>query len=106
MVLFTLARNGNLWQKRASIVSTFAWLRTHQLGLAIELAEILWPERHDLLQKAAGWMLRETGKYVDEVLLTGLLDSRAHEMARTYLRYAIEKLPAETKHQYMEAKHR
>lgn len=103
-VLYDLARQGNLWQKRASIVSCFAWLRTGDVGPTLELAEILWPETHDLLQKATGWMLRETGKYVDEQLLRDFLDHHAHEMPRTCLRYAIEKLDTPLKQHYMKAK--
>lgn len=70
------------------------------------MAEILWPEQADLLQKAVGWMLRETGIYVDEGLLTNFLDRHAHEMPRTALRYAIEKLSPERRKWYMDAKQR
>jgi 3-methyladenine DNA glycosylase AlkD len=76
-------------------------VRKKQVGPTIELAEILWPEKHDLLQKAVGWMLREVGKYVDESLLTDFLDRHAHEMPRTCLRYAIEKLTPQQRTYYM-----
>jgi 3-methyladenine DNA glycosylase AlkD len=76
-------------------------VRKKQVGPTIELAEILWPEKHDLLQKAVGWMLREVGKYVDESLLIDFLDRHAHEMPRTCLRYAIEKLTPQQRTYYM-----
>ncbi len=103
-ILFTLARSGKLWHQRAAMVSCFAWLRQKQAGPTIELAELLWPETHDLMQKAVGWMLRELGKYVDESLLIGFLDGHASCMPRTLLRYAIERLSPEQRLYYMQLK--
>jgi 3-methyladenine DNA glycosylase AlkD len=100
-ILFDLASSDKLWHKRVAIISCFAWVRKKQVGPTIELAEILWPEKHDLLQKAVGWMLREVGKYVDESLLIDFLDRHAHEMPRTCLRYAIEKLTPQQRTYYM-----
>ncbi|MCA9341939.1 DNA alkylation repair protein [Candidatus Saccharibacteria bacterium] len=105
-VLFELAKRDDLWSKRVAIVSCFAWLRNKQLGPTIELAKILWPETHDLLQKAVGWMLREVGNYVDQQLLLDFLDDHAHIMPRTELRYAIEKLSPKLKKHYMASKSR
>ena len=100
-ILFQLAKKG-LWHKRTAMVSCFAWLRRGEVGPTLELAGILWPERHDLLQKAVGWMLREMGKRVDEQLLLNFLDTHAHEMPRTELRYAIERLDTATRTRYMQ----
>jgi 3-methyladenine DNA glycosylase AlkD len=100
-VLISLARSNRLWHQRAAMVSCFAWLRKHDVGPGLEIAEILWREQHDLLQKAVGWILREIGKYVDEALLLDFLDHHAHKMPRTQLRYAIERLSPETRQQYM-----
>lgn len=100
-ILFVLAKSKKLWHQRTAMVSCFAWLRNSEIGPTIELAEILWPEKHDLLQKAVGWMLRESGKRVDESLLFDFLDLHAHAMPRTELRYAIERLPKERRLYYM-----
>ena len=50
------------------------------------------------MRKAVGWMLREAGK-VDQELLLDYLEAHYHEMSRTTLRYAIERLP-EPERQY------
>jgi 3-methyladenine DNA glycosylase AlkD len=100
-VLFDLAARDGLWHKRTAMISCFAWVRKREVGPTMELAERLWPEKHDLLQKAVGWMLREVGKYVDESLLVDFLDRHAYEMPRTELRYAIERLPEDRRREYL-----
>ncbi|MGB4759181.1 MAG: DNA alkylation repair protein [Candidatus Saccharimonadales bacterium] len=100
-LLFELARSDMLWQRRVSIISTFAYIKTGDPAATLELAELLWPDTHDLMQKATGWMLREVGKRIDEALLLGFLDKHAHELPRTCLRYAIEKLPPQQRTYYM-----
>jgi 3-methyladenine DNA glycosylase AlkD len=103
-VLYTLAKNKNLWSRRVAILSTPAFFAVGDATHTIKLAEILLHDKHDLMHKAVGWMLREVGKCVDIKLLTNFLDIHAHEMPRTTLRYAIERLsPAQQKH-YMQAK--
>jgi 3-methyladenine DNA glycosylase AlkD len=56
-------------------------------------------DKHDLIHKAVGWMLREVGKRCGEKYLTGFLDENVKIMPRTALRYAIERFP-ETKRKY------
>ena len=45
------------------------------------------------MNKAVGWMLREMGKRVSMDLWHDFLCQHAHEMLRTVLRYAIERMP-------------
>ena len=82
-VLFELARSDDLWQRRVSILSTFAFIKKGDPVTTLELAEILLRDKHDLIQKAVGWLLREAGKRCEEKLLTDFLDAHAHEMPRT-----------------------
>jgi 3-methyladenine DNA glycosylase AlkD len=57
-------------------------------------------DKHDLIHKAVGWMLREVGKR-DEGLLRKYLDKNYARMSRTTLRYAIERLPEEFRQYYL-----
>ena len=98
-VLDELAQSDNLWKQRMSMVCSW---KTSQMGdpsWCLRYAEIHLHHPHDLMHKAVGWMLREMGKRVSEDLLRDFLHQHAHEMPRTMLRYAIEKLP-EPERQY------
>jgi 3-methyladenine DNA glycosylase AlkD len=97
--LYELA-TGGLWHKRVSIISTFYFLREGDITDTLQLAELLVSEKHDLLQKAVGWALREMGKVDDTVLYT-FLDTHAATMPRTMLRYSLEKIPTKKKNYYM-----
>ncbi len=93
--LYELAGQGQtLWEQRVAIVSTMAFVRKGQLDDTYAIAELLLERRaplHDLLQKATGWLLRETGKR-DEGRLVTWLRERQNTLPRTLFRYAIEKL--------------
>jgi 3-methyladenine DNA glycosylase AlkD len=54
------------------------------------MAERHLADKHDLMHKAVGWLLREMGKR-DPGLLRNFLKEHSHEMPRTALRYSIEK---------------
>ena len=95
-ILFRLARSGIVWERRIAVLSTFAFIKQGDASTTLELAAILLDDRHDLIQKAVGWMLRETGKRVDRDLLVGFLREHAARMPRVMLAYATEHLsPAE-----------
>lgn len=103
-LLHDLARNGkSIWEQRIGMVSTMAFLRAGQLDDTYAIADIYLtkePPLHDLLQKAAGWLLREAGKR-DAQRLKDWLELRAATLPRTLLRYAIEKFSAEEKQYFL-----
>ena len=102
-ILFELARSKNFWERRISLISTFAFIRDGKLDISLELAEILVDDKHDLIQKALGWMLREIGKKDLETEET-FLKIYYKQMVRTALRYAIEKFPEEKRLKYLRGK--
>jgi len=92
-LLRRLARSPELWRRRVAVIATFDDIRRDAPALALELCRKLLGDRHDLMHKACGWMLREAGKR-DVALLRQFLRRHAQRMPRTMLRYAIEHLPA------------
>ncbi|MDR2098628.1 MAG: DNA alkylation repair protein [Rickettsiales bacterium] len=99
-----LAASKNLWRERISIVATYYFIKRGEFAPTIEFAEKFIGHKHDLIHKAAGWMLREAGKAGDAGYraLLAFLDGHARDMPRTMLRYAIERMPKELREKYME----
>lgn len=101
-VLYKFAKSDNLWEKRISIISTFGFLRKDQFKDTLAIAEILLHDKHDLIHKAVGWMLREIGKR-DQAIEEKFLLKYYREMPRTMLRYAIEKFEEKKRRWYIES---
>lgn len=103
-LLYELARSGRtIWEKRIGMVSTMKFVRNGELDDCFAIADIFLesPEPlHDLLQKAAGWLLREAGKR-DERRLRDWLGPRCAKMPRTMLRYAIERMDEPSRRHFM-----
>ena len=89
--LKNLAR-GNLWEQRAAVMLTWAFIKEGNLEPTFAMAEHYLSHPHDLIHKATGWMLRECGKR-DQQMLVDFLNQHKHQMPRVMFRYAIEKLP-------------
>ena len=103
-VLDRLADSDNLWLQRMSIVCTWKTTQQGDPGYCLRYAERHLHHPHDLMHKAVGWMLREMGKRVSMDLLRQFLERHAHEMPRTALRYAIERMSADERHYWMQLK--
>jgi 3-methyladenine DNA glycosylase AlkD len=100
-ILFKLVKSQNLWERRIAIISTFAFIYKGESKYTFEIVKILMKDKHDLIHKACGWMLREVGKRVSETELTIFLDKYGTQMPRTMLRYAIERLPEKKRMYYL-----
>ena len=103
-VLDDLAASPCLWKQRMSIVCTW---KTSQMGdpsWCLRYAEIHLHHPHNLMHKAVGWMLREMGKRCSMDFLRDFLRQHAHEMPRTMLRYAIEKMSEQERLYWMNIK--
>jgi 3-methyladenine DNA glycosylase AlkD len=99
-LLIKFSKSKSLWQRRVSIILTFALIRAGELEPTIIISEALLKDKEDLIHKAVGWMLRELGKK-DVMLLRGFLKQHSHEMPRTMLRYAIERLPEKERKKWL-----
>lgn len=99
-LLFELAKSGNIWERRIAIMSTFHFIKAHQFAATLKISEMLLKDKHDLIHKASGWMLREIGKrdiQAEEIFLQKFYKT----MPRTMLRYAIEKFPEKKRLDYL-----
>jgi len=100
-ILYKLARSSSLWEKRISILATFEFIGDKETKDALAIAEILLHDKHDLIHKAVGWMLRELGKRVSQEEEEKFLRKHYKQMPRTMLRYAIERFDEKKKERYM-----
>lgn len=99
-ILYEFANSKNLWEKRISIISTSYFISKNDFTDTLKIAEILLNDKHDLIHKAVGWMLREIGNKnlkVEE----DFLKLYYRKMPRTMLRYAIEKFEEEKRQKYL-----
>lgn len=91
----------NRWVKRASAVTLIIPARK---GLFLDeifnIADILLPEKDDMVQKGYGWMLKAASQAHQKEVFDYVMKHRTI-MPRTALRYAIEKMPGEMKKEAM-----
>lgn len=90
--LYRLAKSPSLWERRIAVVATLHFIRKGDFDDTLRLAEILLQDGEDLIHKAVGWMLKETGKR-DRKREDTFLRNHYSLMPRTMLRVALEKHP-------------
>jgi len=96
------ARHRNMWVRRAAAVGLIPSARQGRaLDVAYDVASRLHADPHDLIQKAVGWLLRESGK-TDVSRLERYLRANGGAIPRTTVRYAIERFPDSTRRRLLE----
>jgi 3-methyladenine DNA glycosylase AlkD len=101
-LLYMLAGSENVWERRIAIVATHHFIKNGDFSDTLKIAAMLLQDRHDLIHKAAGWMLREVGKR-DTAAQEAFLEKHWSVMPRMMLRYAIERLPESKRRRYKKA---
>ena len=99
-ILIDFSHSENLWVRRISIVSTFTFIKNNEFNTTLEIAKLLLNDKHDLIHKALGWMLREIYKR-DERIIKRFLRQNYAQIPRTTLRYAIERMDKEERLLYL-----
>ncbi|ABV75160.1 hypothetical protein A1C_04440 [Rickettsia akari str. Hartford] len=61
--MFTFTKSEILWERRIAMVATWYFIKNNQLDTTFE-NKLLLNDKHDLMNKAIGWMLREAGKKI------------------------------------------
>ena len=96
------AKSDNRWVRRAAAVSLILPARK---GLFLkdifEIADLLFSDKDDLVQKGYGWMLKAASEAFQKEVFDYVMRNKK-TMPRTSLRYAIEKMPADLKAKAME----
>lgn len=99
-ILYKFSKSKSLWERRISIVSTYAFIKRGELFDTIKISLNLLQDKEDLIHKAVGWMLREVGKK-DEKTLKNFLVKNIKKLPRTTLRYAIERFKKEERKKFL-----
>lgn len=91
-----------LWQQRIAMVSTWILTRHDHPEVCFRRAACLLTSPHDLLHKAAGWMLREAWKKGYHEELRDFLDRHVSRMPSIMLSYACEQMPPAERHAWQQ----
>ena len=104
-MLLKLAASQNLWSRRIAVVATYHFIKYQKSSAwTFKIAEMLLNDKHDLIHKAIGWMLREIGKNISHEEEEIFLKKHYKNMPRTMLRYAIEHFDLALRQAYMKNK--
>lgn len=106
------SKSKNMWVRRASAVSFISsdrrgnelkvgYIIKNNLNNIFEIARILMFDKEDLVQKGYGWMLKVASSFYQKEVFDFVMKYKK-EMSRTALRYAIEKMPGNSKRRAME----
>lgn len=90
------------WMRRAAAVILIYPIQKDRIGNInpFEISDAIMNDKHDLVLKGYGWMLKEYGKRNPEKVKKYLGDN-VKQMPRVSFRYALEKLDKGTRQEFM-----
>ena len=95
--LFNWADSNNRWMRRAACATLSKLSRKGDfLSEVLAMAEKLLEDEDDLVQKGAGWMLKEASRTKSHEVIN-FIDKNHEKMPRLVLRLAIEKMDKKTR---------
>lgn len=94
--------NHTLWQQRIAMVSTWMLIREGRPEVCFRRAKILLSSPHNLLHKAAGWMLREAWKKGYKEELRDFLSKNISAIPSVMLSYACEQMSVVERHEWQQ----
>jgi len=95
-------KSDNMWKRRAAaVIMIYSIRKEKHLDDILEIADLLFYDDEDLVQKGYGWMLKEASKNYEKEVFDYIMKNK-DDMPRTSLRYAIEKMPGEMREKAME----
>ena len=102
-ILHQLSRSTNIWEKRIAMMATYTFIKQGDFEDTLLIAQTLLLDKHDLIHKIVGWMLREVGN-INKTVEVEFLNKHYQKMPRTMLRYAIEKFDKAERQRYLQGK--
>ena len=90
------SKSKNLWVKRASLVGVLKISRYLKPNYILKRAEPFMETKEPFLQKAVGWLLKESSKWHKKEVVDFLLKWKK-KTSRLVLRYATEKVDQKTR---------
>lgn len=94
-------QSSNRWLRRAAAVTLIIPARKGMFfNEIIAIADELLTDSDDLVKKGCGWMLKSASEVYQKEIFSYVIKNKKR-MARTILRYAIEKMPQELRKEAM-----
>lgn len=101
--LLVLSKNKDIWIKRASIVSTLPLVKTGKIKLTMKIISNEIRNENHYIQKAIGWLLRESGKQKPKEIENFILKNL--DMPAITFSYATEQMKKLRKLRKLRKKH-